>query len=142
MASAFSNRLKLLAVEQKDYYSDITANFSKDFRDNDLSVISNASSVQQSMAGIISTRKGERPFDPLFGCDIHGTLFENINEASAIAIERSIYDCIRNYEPRVQIANVDVIPVYDQNTYIVTLSYKLITDLNYVLQLKMELSDG
>lgn len=142
MASTFSNRLKILAVEQKDFYSDIAADFSKDFRDNDISSVSNVSAVQQSMAGIISTRKGERPFDPLFGCDIHATLFENMNEASAMAIERSIYDSIRNYEPRVQIDMVEVIPLYDANMYIVTMFYRLITDLNYILQLKMELSDG
>ncbi|AUE22733.1 baseplate wedge subunit [Aeromonas phage Ah1] len=135
--SLFKNRLRMLAVDTKEYYSDISADFSRDFRDNDISVVTNVSAVQQSMAGIIGTRRGERPFDPNFGCDIHNSLFENMSEASATAIERSIYDAIGNYEPRVRIENVSVIPVYDRNEYIVTLYYRLITDLNYLYELKM-----
>ena len=135
--SLFKNRLRMLAVDTKEYYSDISADFSRDFRDNDISVVSNVSAVQQSMTGIIGTRRGERPFDPNFGCDIHNSLFENMSEASATAIERSIYDAIGNYEPRVRIENVSVIPVYDRNEYIVTLYYRLITDLNYLYELKM-----
>ncbi|AAQ17864.1 gp25 baseplate wedge subunit [Aeromonas phage Aeh1] len=135
--SLFKNRLRLLAVESKEYYSDIAADFSRDFRDNDVGSVTNVSAVQQSMAGIIGTRRGERPFDPNFGCDIHNSLFENMSEASATAIERSIYDAIGNYEPRVRVENVSVIPVYDRNEYIVTLYYRLITDLNYLYELKM-----
>lgn len=135
--SLFKNRLRMLAVDTKEYYSDISADFGRDFRDNDISVVTNVSAVQQSMAGIIGTRRGERPFDPNFGCDIHNSLFENMSEASATAIERSIYDAIGNYEPRVRIENVSVIPVYDRNEYIVTLYYRLITDLNYLYELKM-----
>lgn len=135
--SLFKNRLRMLAVDTKEYYSDISADFSRDFRDNDISVVTNVSAVQQSMTGIIGTRRGERPFDPNFGCDIHNSLFENMSEASATAIERSIYDAIGNYEPRVRIENVSVIPVYDRNEYIVTLYYRLITDLNYLYELKM-----
>ena len=135
--SAFGNRLRLLAIDTKEYYSDIEANMNRDFRDNDVAIVANVSSVQQSMAGIIGTRRGERPFDPDFGCDIHSSLFENMNEASATAIERSIYDAIGNYEPRVKMENVSVAPIYDRNEYIVTLYYRLITDLNYIYELKM-----
>ena len=142
MALSFGNRLKVLAVEQKEYYSDIPANFEKDFRSGDLSVVTNVSAVQQSMAGIISTRKGERPFDPNFGCDIHSSLFELMNDASTLTMERGIYDAIRNYEPRASLKRVDVLPIYDRNEYIVTIYYVMITDLNYIYKLKMELSDG
>ncbi|ADQ52912.1 baseplate wedge subunit [Aeromonas phage AsFcp_4] len=135
--SAFGNRLRMLAVESKQYYSDIDAMMGRDFRDNDIVNITNVSAVQQSMAGIIGTRRGERPFDPNFGCDIHNSLFENMNEAAATAIERSIYDAIGNYEPRVRMKNVSVVPIYDRNEYVVTLYYRLITDLNYLYELKM-----
>lgn len=140
--STFSNRLKILAVEQKNYYSDIEPSFARDFRTNDVAVVTNATDVQISMAGIIGTRKGERPFDPQFGCDIHGSLFENMNDASMVAIERSIYDAIRNYEPRVRLDLVDITPIYDSNEYVVNIQYRLITDLNYIYKLKMGLSDG
>lgn len=139
---SFSSRLRVLAIEKKDYYSDLTGSFQKDIRTNDVGILTNASAVQQAIVGIVGTRKGERPFDPEFGCDIHGTLFENMNDASMAAIERSVFSAVRNYEPRVSLEQVQVTPLYDYNAYIVTIYYRLITDLNYILSLKMELTDG
>lgn len=140
MASVFGSRLKVLAIEAKDYYSDINLNFAKDVRSNDVGITSNATAIQYSILGIVGTRKGERPFYPSFGCDIHGSLFENMNDASMVAVEKSVATAIRNFEPRVKLERVLVTPIYDQNTYIVTIYYRLITDLNYILSLKMELS--
>ena len=140
--SKFSSRLKILSVEGKDFYSDIPADFKKDFKDNDVGVVKNLSAIQQSLSGIISTRKGERPFDPDFGCDIYSSLFELMNDLASITIERSIMDAIKSYEPRVKLQGIQVMPVYDNNTYIVTIVYSMITDLDSYYRLKMELKDG
>lgn len=142
MAGFFGNRLRILTSETSIYYSDVDPIFRKDTKSNDVLMNTNVSSVQQSMAGIIATRKGEKPFDPNFGCDISAQLFELMNDVSTSAVERSIYDAIRNYEPRVQIRQVQVMPLYDKNEYMVTIYYVLITDLTKVLELKMELADG
>ncbi|ADQ53113.1 gp25 baseplate wedge subunit [Aeromonas phage 65] len=142
MSKFFGNRLKIISNEKITYYSDIDSLFRRDIKTNDVLMITNVSAVQQSMAGIIATRKGEKPFDPNFGCDIGAQLFELMNDASTSAVERSIYDAIRNYEPRAQIRQVKVVPMYDRNEYIVSIYYSLITDLAHVIELKMELSDG
>lgn len=133
------NRLRILAAEQMDFYSDIPSDFRRDEKNNDLGVVKNISAVQQSMVGIISTKKGSRPFNPDFGCDIHGSLFENMTDASMFTIEKSISYAIKQYEPRVNLQNVAITPNYDQNEYIVTIYYQLITDLNYIYKLKMGL---
>ncbi|MGL6228674.1 MAG: GPW/gp25 family protein [Culicoidibacterales bacterium] len=134
--------MKVLSVEGKDFYSDIPADFKKDFKDNDVGVVKNLSAIQQSLSGIISTRKGERPFDPDFGCDIYSSLFELMNDLATITIERSIMDAIKNYEPRVRMQGIQVVPVYDNNAYIVTIVYSMITDLDSYYRLKLELKDG
>lgn len=133
------NRLRILTAEQMDFYSDIPADFRRDEKNNDLGVVKNISAVQQSMVGIISTKKGSRPFNPNFGCDIHGSLFENMTDASMFTIEKSISSAIQQFEPRVRLQNVAITPNYDQNEYIVTIYYQLITDLNYIYKLKMGL---
>ena len=133
------NRLKILAAEQMDFYSDIPSDFRRDLKTNDLDAVKNISAVQQSMVGIISTRKGSRPFNPEFGCDIHGSLFENMTDASMFTIEKSITSAIQQFEPRVKLDQVTITPNYDQNEYIVTVYYQLITDLNYIYKLKMGL---
>ncbi|AIA64902.1 baseplate wedge subunit [Cronobacter phage S13] len=133
------NRLRILAAEQMDFYSDIPSDFRRDEKNNDLGVIKNIAAVQQSMVGIINTKKGSRPFNPNFGCDIHGSLFENMTDASMFTIEKSITYAVQQYEPRVRLQNVTITPNYDQNEYIVTIYYALITDLNYIYKLKLGL---
>lgn len=133
------NRLRILAAEKMDFYSDIPADFRRDEKTNDLASIKNISAVQQSMVGIISTNKGSRPFNPEFGCDIHGSLFENMTDASMFTIEKSVANAIKQYERRVKLDNIVVTPNYDQNEYIVTIYYQLITDLNYIYKLKIGL---
>ncbi|AFN39555.1 baseplate wedge subunit [Aeromonas phage AS-yj] len=142
MAGFFGNRLKIITNEKTVYYTDIDPNFRRDIKTNDVLMTQNIGAVQLSMAGIIATRKREKPFDPDFGCDISAELFELMNDASTSAVERSIYDAIRNYEPRVKLRQVQVVPLYDRNEYIVSIYYSLITNLSTVVELKMELSNG
>ena len=141
MPSTFGNRIRLLEVEQKDYYSDIPADFFRDTSNNDVGVIRNLNSVQQSMTGIIATRKGERPFDPEFGCDIYQQLFELMDDLAAAAVERSIRDAIKNYEPRVTLTNVLVDPIYDRNEFLVTIAYTMITDLDSKYKIRLAIRD-
>ncbi len=113
----------------KYYYSDIPANFGKSVVNNDLSASYDLKAVQESIVGIVSTNKGERPFNPEFGCDISNQLFENISAASAFAIKYSIENAISQWEPRVVLKRVEVRPLFDQNTYQVQIQYHLKTDL-------------
>ena len=133
------NRLRILAAERMDFYSDIPADFRRDLKSNDIDAVKNISAVQQAMVGIISTQKGSRPFNPEFGCDIHSSLFEIMTDASMFTIEKSISSAIQQFEPRVKLQDIQIAPNYDQNEYIVTIYYQLITDLNYIYKLKMEL---
>lgn len=114
----------------KYYYSDIPANFSKSVVNNDLSASYDLKAVQESIVGIVSTNKGERPFNPEFGCDINNQLFENISPASAFAIKYSIENAISQWEPRVILKRVEVRPLYDQNTYQVEVQYRLRTNVD------------
>lgn len=125
--------------QRKEFYSDIDPNFKIDPRTNDVAKISNVESVQSSMLTIISTRKGERPFEPEFGCDIPNSLFENIGDFSAYTIENSIKQAITNYEPRVRIKRILVKPSIDTNTYYVSIDYHIITDLSVIYTIKLNL---
>ncbi|MGL4522764.1 MAG: GPW/gp25 family protein [Bacilli bacterium] len=129
------------AISGKEYYSDLDPAFSLDPTTNDLSKTVNVQAVQNSMIGIITTRKGSRAFEPEFGCDIPGSLFENMTDFAAYTIEKSIQEAIANYEPRVILKGVEVVPFYDDNSYAVTITYHIITDLNYIYNLKLRLKD-
>ncbi|AGB06981.1 hypothetical protein [Vibrio phage XZ1] len=121
------------------YFSDIPANFNKSVVNNDLSASYDLKAIQESIVGIVSTNKGERPFNPEFGCDINNQLFENISPASAFSIKYSIENAISRWEPRVAIQRIDVIPVYDENTYDVSIQYHLKTNFDRLFALSTRL---
>ncbi|CAM0001159.1 baseplate wedge subunit [Vibrio phage D479] len=124
------------------HYSDIPANFGKSVASNDLAASYDLRAINESLLGLVQTTKGERLFQPTVGCNINKQLFENINPAAAFTIKYNIETTIQQYEPRVQIQQVDVSPIYDQNTYLVTVRYRLRTDVNKEYEFSSQLRQG
>ena len=75
---------------------------------------------------IVYTLPGEKFFDSDFGSDVTGSLFENIDEISAVTIREEIEYCIKTYEPRVNLIEVQSIPNYDNNEYNVLITYEVL----------------
>jgi len=75
--------------------------------------------IEQSIANIILTNKGERPFDPSFGGNIYHSLFEQIpffgsgTSALEINITERIKAALNNYEPRILVLGVSLTPDKD-----------------------------
>jgi phage baseplate assembly protein W len=141
IAAGSHGRLEIVGNVTKQYYSDLDPDFRLDTTNNDVAKRINSDAVQQSLIGIVSTRKGERPFEPEFGSDLHSSLFENMSDFSAYAVEKAIDEAINNYEPRVRLKQVIAIPYYDSNTFVVSIEYHIITDLTYIYNLKLRLKD-
>ena len=53
-------------------------------------------------------------------------LFENVDEISAVSIQDEIRNCLGNYEPRVELIEVDVNPNYDENQFDVIITYRIV----------------
>ncbi|MFP9166895.1 GPW/gp25 family protein, partial [Enterococcus faecalis] len=99
-------------------------------------------SIKNSLLGIITTRKGSRPFDPEFGCDLSDQLFENMTPLTADTVERNIESAVRNYEPRIDKLAVNVIPVYDDYTLIVEIRFSVIDNPDDIEQIKLQLASS
>ena len=84
----------------------------------------NEDAVLNSVINIISTRKGERIFDPEFGSKIPDLLFEPIDAQTAHDIKISMILAIEKWEPRVKIhsGRTSVIPIPLEQYYQVTLA--------------------
>ena len=67
-------------------------------------------------------------------------LFENIDDITSSVIVSEITQSIRNYEPRVELIDVEAIPNYDNNQFDTIITYKIIgidippQELQFVLQ--------
>lgn len=98
--------------------------------------------VKNSLLGIITSRKGSKPFDPEFGCDMSDQLFENLSPLTANTLEKSITAAVRAYEPRIVRLSVTVTPQYDANAVIVDVRFSILDNPDTLEALKLQLSNG
>lgn len=82
-------------------------------------------SVQQALYNLLRTRKGERVFHPEYGMDIEYLLFELITDDVSLELEVRTKQAITKWEPRVKILNISVTPDPDNNTYELSMYYRI-----------------
>ncbi len=66
--------------------------------------------VGQSLAILLSTGWGERVMRPRFGTNARQSVFAPGSPANLKALETSVYDAVRDHEPRVVLDSVVVTP--------------------------------
>lgn len=107
-------------------FKDISMSFQINPLSNDLITVTNANAIARSIRNIVFTRPGEKIFNPSFGTDITGLLFENMDATTASAIEDQIRYSIGKFENRVSLTKVEVTPNYDANEFDVVIYYDII----------------
>ena len=110
----------------KRKFKDISMSFEKNPLNDDLISLSNTSAIARSIRNIVFTSPGEKFFNPDFGSRISESLFENVDEVSALAIEDEIRSSIINFEPRVNLLDTVVVPNPDDNEMNVTIEYEIV----------------
>ena len=109
----------------KRKFKDISMSFETNPLNDDLVSLSDRSAIARSIRNIVFTSPGEKFFNPDFGSRISESLFENVDEVSALAIEDEIKSSIINFEPRVNLLNTNVVPNPDDNEMNVTIEYEI-----------------
>ena len=115
-----------IVTSRNKFYSDIDLSIAPK-PSGDVYKKVDAEAVKQSIKTIIQTNHGERPFNPLFGANIRGRLFELNHPDAADEIERDIILAIENYEPRAKVVNIDVNNQIDHNDLRVTIKFKIVS---------------
>ena len=109
----------------KRKFKDISMSFETNPLNDDLVSLSDTTAIARSIRNIVFTQPGEKFFNPDFGSRISESLFENVDEVSALAIEDEIKSSIINFEPRVNLLNTNVVPNPDDNEMNVTIEYEI-----------------
>ena len=109
----------------KRKYKDLSMSFESNPLNDDLVSLSDTTAIARSIRNIVFTQPGEKFFNPDFGSRITESLFENVDEVSALAIEDEIKSSIINFEPRVNLSFVNVNPNPDNNEMNVTIEYEI-----------------
>ena len=106
-------------------FKDLSMSFKTNPLNDDLIGLNNTSAIARSLKNIVFTQPGEKFFNPDFGSRISESLFENVDDVSALAIEDEIRSSIINFEPRLNLLNVSVNPNVDDNEMNVIIQYEV-----------------
>ncbi len=107
-------------------FKDLSMSFKFNPLSGDLITLKNENAIARAVRNIVLTTPGEKFFDPDFGSSVGEILFENVDEITAVSIEDEIKSSLKNYEPRVELIDVNVEPNFDENQFDVTISYRIV----------------
>ena len=107
-------------------YKDLNLNFTRHPTRNDLTPLTDAAAIKRSVRNLVQYNHYEKPFHPEIGSGIRDLLFENMTPLTGQILSQKIQDVINNFEPRAQLAGVEVIPRFDTNTYEVIVEFYMV----------------
>jgi phage baseplate assembly protein W len=93
---------------------------------DDISTVKNDNAIKQSVKNLVLTTPGEKPFQPLIGSKINDLLFEPLDAFTSDAIRDEIINTINQYEPRVDLTEVSVEPIYEGNKFSIEVEYRIV----------------
>lgn len=120
-------------------YRDLDLNFTIHPLRKDINRNLDEIAIVNSIKNIVSTNHYEKPFQPDFGSNVRRMLFENLDTITASALEREIEQSINNFEPRVKLLSVKVVPKFDDNAFNVEMQFYILNKsdpvtINFLLE--------
>jgi phage baseplate assembly protein W len=120
-------------------FTDIDLNFTAHPVTGDITRRFDENAIKASVRNLLLTRNFERPFHSEIGSPIRSLLFELPGPMFTVMMQRAIIDVINNFEPRVEIIDVQVNDASDNNAVYVTLEFKIVnTERPITLDLTLE----
>ena len=107
-------------------FKDISLSFDPHPVTGYLRVLKNEAAIRRSVRNIVQTIPTEKFFNPLFGSDIRGSLFDFVDFGTASVIADQIQTSIENFEPRVDNLEIQVFPRPDRNEFEVNVIFDII----------------
>jgi phage baseplate assembly protein W len=89
----------------------------------DIVVDTNTTAIRNSLINILSTSKGQRPLLPNFGINLYSYIGSPITESMGGLMAAEIQRGITQWEPRVKVDKIYIIPNPDQYLYQIILAF-------------------
>ena len=96
-------------------FRDFSLTFEKNAVTNDILSLKNEAAIKESVKNIVLYNFYEKPFDPFFGGNIIGLLFENSTPTMVLEVKNRLEQSIEIHEPRVTAVSVTVQFEEDRN---------------------------
>ena len=107
-------------------FRDFSLTFEKNAVTNDVLALKNEAAIKESVMNIVLYNFYEKPFDPFFGGNIIGLLFENSTPTMELEVKNRIEQSIEVHEPRVTAVTVDVVFEEDRNELNCQINYLIL----------------
>ena len=114
-----------MSIQSKSF-RDFSLTFEKNAVKNDVLSLKNEAAIKASVKNIIMYNFFEKPFDPMFGGNVVGLLFENASPTQAADLESRIADAINIHEPRVAHLETRALWTEDRNQLDVSIRYVIL----------------
>jgi len=109
-------------------YKDIDLDFLANPITKDVLKKTNEEAIAASISNLLQTSNYERLFNPDLGCNLKKYLFEPVDDITTNNIREEITRTIVNFEPRVDLLDVQVEPFPDENMYNVSIKFFIKND--------------
>ena len=107
-------------------FKDVSATFQVNPINSDVIILKNENAIARSIRNLIFTVPGEKPFAPTLGSNVTALLFENMDLLTASSIKSEIEYTVNNFEPRVNLTDVEVTANIDNNQFDCVIRYDIV----------------
>lgn len=130
--------LKLDLTEKVSYNKALI----KDTSIGDVQAIFNVDAVKNSIANCFLTSPRQKILNPEYGIDLRRYLFNSVDIDTAYFIRQDIIDNLPNFEPRITVSNVSVVPDEDNQQYYIELTIDIPSLDAYGISIKNTLNSN
>ena len=113
-----------MSIENRTY-KDLSYSLFANPMSGDVGKKTGADAVKQSIVSILKTNYGDHLFDPEFGTDIRGSLFEQMNPITEQRMRKKIEVAIARHEPRAEVLGITVNAQEEQNRYEINILFNV-----------------
>ena len=107
-------------------FSDLDLKFSPHPVTGDLVQRYDENAIKQSVKNLLQIRHYEKPWHSEIGSPLRELLFENITPLTEAMAKRAIIDVISNFEPRVNLIDVNVIASDENNSLYISVVFRIV----------------
>ena len=106
-------------------YKDMAFSMFANPMSGDIGKKTGAAAVKGAILSILKTNYNERLFDPEFGSDIRGSLFEQMNPITEQRMKKEVESAIARHEPRAEVLGISVKAQEEQNRYEISILFNV-----------------
>jgi phage baseplate assembly protein W len=108
-------------------YKDLDLNFKVHPIKKDINKTLDEMAVIYAVKNLILTNHYERPFHPEIGSNLNKLMFENMDSITVSVMRKEFEQVIKNFEPRVNIKEIEITPEYDENRFSVKMTFYILS---------------